>query len=43
MTYLITVRTAAGIKTYPAIGDIGALLDAAYDQGALGVTAMVVA
>jgi hypothetical protein len=41
MSYLITIRTAAGARTYTAIGNLAALLDAAYDEGALGVTAMV--
>lgn len=42
MRYLITARTADGFTTYPAIGELGALLSAAYDSGALGVTAMAV-
>lgn len=42
MRYRITARTAAGTRTYTAIGQLGALLDAAYDDGALGVTAMAV-
>ncbi|WP_277346671.1 MULTISPECIES: hypothetical protein [Janthinobacterium] len=41
MSYIITIRTADGVRSYPAIGDLGALQDAAYDDGALGVTAMV--
>lgn len=42
MSYLITIRTAgAPPHSYIAIGDLGALQDAAYDAGALGVTAMV--
>lgn len=41
MSYLITVRTAGATRSYSAIGDLGALLAAAYDAGALGVTAMV--
>ena len=41
MSWLITIRTADGVRSYPAIGDLGALQDAAYDNGALGVTAMV--
>lgn len=41
MSYIITIRTAEGMHCYPAIGDLGALQDAAYDNGALGVTAMV--
>jgi len=41
MSYIITARTATTVRTYPAIGDLGALLDAAYDAGALGVTVMV--
>jgi hypothetical protein len=39
MSYLITTRTAAGARTYRAFGALGALLDAAYDAGALGITA----
>lgn len=39
--YVITARTAGGVITYSAIGNLGALLSAAYDSGALGVTAMV--
>jgi hypothetical protein len=38
--YQITARTATGTTTYTAIGQLAALLDAAYDSGALGVTAM---
>lgn len=41
LSYMITARTADGVRSYPAIGDLGALQDAAYDDGALGVTAMV--
>ena len=41
MSYIITIRTAEGMHSYHAIGDLGALQDAAYDNGALGVTAMV--
>jgi hypothetical protein len=39
MSYRITARTSAG-STYTAIGDRDALIDAAYDDGALGVTVM---
>jgi hypothetical protein len=39
----ITARTAAGSTTYAAVGNLGALIDAAYNAGALGVTAMVLA
>jgi len=38
MCFRITARTAAGTTTYTAIGDRNALLDAAYEAGALGVT-----
>lgn len=38
MRFRITTQTAAGSQTYSAIGDRDALLDAAYDNGALGVT-----
>lgn len=41
LSYTITERTAAGARSYTAIGNLGALVDAAYDGGALGVTAMV--
>lgn len=41
MRYRITERHQAGTTTYSAIGDLGKLIDAAYDAGALGVTAMV--
>lgn len=37
MSYLITVRDAGGAHTYVAIGERAALMDAAYDAGALGV------
>lgn len=40
MKYLITERTNDGKRIYAAIGDLGLLIDAAYDAGALGVTAM---
>jgi hypothetical protein len=41
MKYLITIRTATGARTYHAVGTLGALLDAAYDAGALGITSRV--
>ncbi|MGV7210468.1 hypothetical protein ACLB1G_21755 [Oxalobacteraceae bacterium A2-2] len=41
MKYLITARTADGMRVYSAIGDLGLLIDAAYDAGAMGITAMV--
>jgi len=41
LTYTVTERTAAGARIYTAIGDAGVLMDAAYDRGALGVTAVV--
>jgi hypothetical protein len=41
MKYLITARTTDGMQSYSAIGDLGLLIDAAYDAGALGVTVMV--
>lgn len=41
MKFLITVRTAAGARTYPAIGNRDALMDAAYAAGALGVSILV--
>jgi hypothetical protein len=41
MTWLITARTAHTVHTYSAIGSLAALMDAAFDAGALGVTVMV--
>lgn len=44
MSWVITIRTgprAEDIEHYDAIGDLGALQDAAYDDGALGFSAMV--
>lgn len=41
MKYLITVKTATGSHAYAAIGDLGLLIDAEYDAGALGITAIV--
>jgi len=41
LSYIITARTSNSVRTYYAIGDLGALLDAAYDAGALGITVMV--
>lgn len=41
MSYIITIRTASTVHSFPAIGNLAALFDAAYDDGALGVTAMV--
>jgi hypothetical protein len=40
MKYRITERHEAGTKSYSAIGDLGMLIDAAYNAGALGVTAI---
>ena len=40
MTYLITERTAHGKRTYTKTGDLGQILDAAYTDEVLGVTAM---
>ncbi|HEY5800927.1 MAG TPA: hypothetical protein VIT92_11950 [Burkholderiaceae bacterium] len=43
MTYRIREVSASGqVHTYPAIGDLGHIQDAAYDRGALSVTAIVV-
>lgn len=39
--YWITARTAAGATTYSAIGNPGALADAAYAAGAMGLTMLV--
>lgn len=41
MSYLITTRTATTVRTYAAIGNLSALLDAAYAAGALGITVRV--
>jgi hypothetical protein len=41
MSYIITIRTASTAYRFAAIGNLAALIDAAYDDGALGVTAMV--
>jgi hypothetical protein len=41
MTWLITVRDAAGARSYTAIGNRDALMDAAYDAGALSLTIKV--
>jgi hypothetical protein len=41
LTYTVTARTAAGARSYTAIGDAGQLANAAYDAGAMGVTVMV--
>lgn len=41
LSYTVTARTATTSRTYTAIGDAGALADAAYNDGALGVTMVV--
>ena len=42
MSYQITIKTAAGSKTYTGIGDRNSLMDAAYAiPGVMGVSAMV--
>lgn len=41
MSFRITVIEPTGPRTYTAIGDRDALIDAAYDGGALGVTVIV--
>ncbi|WP_268907164.1 hypothetical protein [Collimonas humicola] len=42
MSFQITIKTQdGGTETYSDIGDRNALMDAAYDAGALGVTVMV--
>jgi len=41
MAYRITIKTEDGERSYFAIGNLAALQDEAYDDGALGVTAMV--
>lgn len=43
MKYLIATRTQYGRRTYAAIGNRDALMDAAYEAGALGVTVKVLA
>ena len=40
MTWLITIVTATSVRTYPETGNRDTLTDAAYDAGAMGVTAM---
>jgi hypothetical protein len=40
VTYKITARNALACVTYTAIGELGALMDAAYSAGALGVSAI---
>jgi hypothetical protein len=41
MTWLITVRDAAGVHSYTAIGNRDKLMDAAYDAGALSLSMRV--
>ncbi|MYM34887.1 hypothetical protein GTP38_11105 [Duganella sp. FT94W] len=42
LTYTVTVKDDVDQpRSYNAIGDAGALIDAAYDAGAMGVTIMV--
>ena len=41
MSYIITIRTAAGERTYPASGDLAALLANISDDVPMGVTVMV--
>ena len=43
MAFLITAKNSDGEKTYSAVGDRDALMDKAYDDGALGVTIVAVA
>lgn len=38
MTYRITARNALACVTYTAIGELGALMDAAYEAGAIGLS-----
>lgn len=40
MTYIITIRTAVGARTYPAIGDLGAII-AGLGDDVLGMTFML--
>ena len=42
MKFQITTVGPNGRRSYTAIGNRDALIDAAYDAGALGVTAMVI-
>jgi hypothetical protein len=41
LAYTVTERTAAGARSYTAIGDARKLQDAAYNAGAMGVTIVV--
>ena len=41
MSWLITIRTAAGQRSYPVIGDLTAHIAELPDDEAMGVTAMV--
>jgi hypothetical protein len=41
MSWLITICTAAGRRTYPVIGDLAAHIAGLSDDEAMGVTAMV--
>lgn len=43
MKFLITVDDGTGPRTYPAIGNIADLTDAAIDAGALGISYRVIA
>jgi hypothetical protein len=40
MKFRLTVTDETGSRTYIATGDRNALMDAAYDDGALGVTVL---
>jgi hypothetical protein len=42
MKYRITIVTAAGTHTLFGIGDLGNLINAEYDAGALGITYVVI-
>lgn len=42
MRYLVTVNTGDSVQRHTVIGDITAFVDRAYDDGALGVTILVV-
>lgn len=40
MSWIITIRTAAGERSYPAIGNLAAIIAGLPDDEAMGVTAI---
>lgn len=42
MKFRITAKGPDGVRTYTAIGDRNALMDAAYDNGALTLSIVVI-